>query len=333
MQKFIFVICFVAVAITSARAQSRKQTAHFSQYQHYYNPSLTGFEGGALKTLYRNQWTGFEDAPKTLLASAEFDLNGIRVKRKGYQLNKPSHDLDYFKSISAKHALGITLMHDQFGPAKETQVALSYGSGVRLSEKLSLRWGTAVTYSSHRLDGNSLTVDQESDPKYLNLLGHNNRMSKADLNLGLALSAAKFYVGYAIQDVTKGKLLSGGDDYLRDFYAIKHIAQAGYRTSITDQFGVTVNTIYQYDSNEAATIEGQLKAVYQDMFWAGGGYRSNQAYSFLGGIRLNQLSIHYAYESPVQDARYISKSTNEVAITYSLKQKETAKNRKQITLW
>ena len=315
----------------AAGAQSRKHIAGFSQFQQYYNPSLTGFEGSSVKTLYRNQWTGFEDAPKTILATAELDLGEIGNK-KGYRLENPENG-DYFKSISARHALGFSVLHDQFGPSSETQLFLSYGSAVRLSEKVSMRWGTALTYSSNRLDGNSLTVDQENDPRYANLLGQNNRIGKADLNLGIALSGAKFYVGYAMQDVTKGKLLTTGDDYLEDFYTRKHIVQAGYRTHLTEQLDITLNSIYQYDTNQAATVEGQLKVVYQNTFWAGGGYRNNQAYNLTAGVRLKQLSIHYAYETPVQEARHISKATNEIALTYTLKPLAGPNAGRHILLW
>ncbi|GAB3203146.1 type IX secretion system PorP/SprF family membrane protein [Pontibacter aydingkolensis] len=315
----------------NAMAQNRKQMASFSQYQQYFNPAFTGFEGSVVQTLYRNQWTGFEDAPKTILATAELDLKSIG-DTKGYKFDSQG-DGDYLKSISAKHAIGLSVLHDQFGPSKETQLFLSYGSAVRLSESLSMRWGTALTYSSQFLDGNRLTVDQENDPKYTNLLGHSNRIGKADINLGMALSAEKFYVGYAMQDITKGKLLTTGDGYLKGFYTRKHIVQAGYRTHITNQLGMTVNGIYQYDSDQAATIEGQVKAVYQNLLWIGAGYRNDVAYNLTAGIRLNQLSLHYAYETPVQDARYISKATNEVALVYSLRKLKGEDTGKQFLLW
>ncbi|MEJ8800598.1 PorP/SprF family type IX secretion system membrane protein [Pontibacter sp. H249] len=330
MNRIILVAsCLVALCL-GAQAQSQKQMVNFSQFQQYFNPSLTGFEGSALKTLYRNQWTGFEDAPKTILATAELDINSVGVE-KGYRYKKNGNN--YLNGISAKQALGLTVLHDQFGPSKETQLFLSYGSGIRLSETLSLRWGTALTYHSQRLDGNSLTVDQQNDPRYANILGNTNRMSKADLNLGISVSSAKFYAGYAMQDITKGKLIRTGDDYLQDFYTQKHIVQAGYRTPVTEQLGLIFNGIYQYDTRQDNFLEGQLKAVYKSLLWAGVGYRNNTAYSFTGGVRVNQLRIHYAYETPIQDSRYISKPTNEIALTYSFFNLKSEGANKQILFW
>ena len=331
MQRFILIYCCVLLLTFTAEAQHHKQLGCFSQFQQYYNPSLTGFNGSAVKTLYRNQWTGFEDAPKTLLATAELDLKNLK-HGKGYRFGKQDYE-DYLKSISARHALGIAVSHDKFGPSKETALALSYGAGIRISETLSLRWGTALTYQQRMLDGNSLSVDQENDPRYANMLGRRNRMGKVDLDVGLALSAAKFYVGYALQNASKGKLLTTGDDYLDDFYTRRHMLQAGFRTLVSSNIGVILSGNYQYDTKHDGMLEGQLKAVYRNMFWAGGGYRNKTAYSLLGGVRINQLNIHYTYESPVADARYMNKVTNEIALSYTLRKIKQDTGSQQLGLW
>ncbi|WP_266204809.1 PorP/SprF family type IX secretion system membrane protein [Pontibacter kalidii] len=316
MTRFILWVCLVMI-VGGAQAQNRKQLANFPQYKHYFNPSLTGHEGSVLRSIYRNQWTGFEDAPKTIMASAELDLQKLGKSSNTF-FNGRSAPREAGTEISARHGLGLTLFHDQFGPARETQAALSYGAAVRLSEGLSLRWGTALSYTFHRLDGNSLTVDQENDPRFSHLLGGENRSGRADIALGLSLTAANFYVGYAMLDVTEGKLASSGGDYLNDFYARRHVGQIGYRQGITDVLGLTVNGIYQHDNIYKSTLEGQVKAVYDNLFWVSGGYRNNLAYTLGAGLRLNQLAIGYTYETPTQEAKAIDKATNEVSLSYHL---------------
>ncbi|WP_439883360.1 PorP/SprF family type IX secretion system membrane protein [Pontibacter sp. MBLB2868] len=331
MKKLILAL-FMILMVCQAKAQSRKQIANFSQYQHYYNPSLTGFNGSVLKTFYRNQWTGFEDAPKTIFASAELDMQQIGNKSRGFNVSNREAK-DYQQSLNPKHSLGLAILHDQFGPSRETQLFLSYGAGIRLSEKLNLRWGTALTYNSNKLDGNSLTVDQENDPKYRDVLGHSNAISKVDLNLGLALSSYNFYLGYAMQDVTEGKFITSGDDFLSGLYNRRHVAQAGYRAGISDQLGFALNGIYQYDKQNHGSAEAQVKAIYNNTFWVGGGYRIDQAYNMAAGIRLDQLSFGYTYESPVQESQTIRKATNELTISYNLISFKKAKQNKQGMIW
>ncbi|GAA4438023.1 hypothetical protein GCM10023188_32890 [Pontibacter saemangeumensis] len=329
MKKFILSISLILYMI-GVQAQNRKQIAGFTQFKQFYNPSLTGYEGSVVRSLYRNQWTGFEDAPKTLLATGEIDVQMLGKRNNGYRFNGNGRD---DLEVGAKHALGLTLLYDQFGPSKESQVGLSYGSGIRLSEGLRMRWGTALTYRMQRLDGSSLTVDQENDPRYTEVLGNSNRSGSMDLNIGLALTAARYYIGYGMQDVTAGSVVSTGDDFLNEMYTRKHVVQAGYRANITGQFGFTLNGIYQYDSLLKSTVEGQVKAVYQNMFWVGGGYRNDQAYNLGAGLNLDQLYIGYAYETPFQEARAINKATNEITLAYKLLSGKSKRQSEQPLLW
>lgn len=331
MKKYIIAIAAILSAL-GVQAQSRKHIANFSLFQQYYNPALTGYEGSMLKTFYRNQWTGFENAPKTIFASAELDLADLG-NWKQQNLLKTQREDSYSRQLGAKHAFGLALLNDQFGAFSENQLFLSYGSRVQLSEEVSLRWGTAVTFSSQRLDGNKLTIDQENDPQYNDLLSHNNRLSKLDLNFGLMLTADKYYVGYAMQDVGEEGLLMAGDDYLKGMYTRKHVVQAGYRTAITEQVGVIVNSIYQYDDKLKETVEVQAKGVYQNTFWVGGGYRKDLAYTLNAGVRLDQLKIGYVYEAPTSDAKAIGRSTNEIILSFNLLPVKYPKYSKSVNIW
>jgi type IX secretion system PorP/SprF family membrane protein len=330
MKKIVLTIALVA-SVLGADAQNRKHVANFSLFQQYFNPALTGYEGSMVKTYYRNQWTGFEDAPKTIFASAELDLADLNAWKKDDVLRSSQQD-GYDRQQGAKHAFGLAVMNDRFGPFTENQVQLSYGTRVRLSESLSLRWGTAFTYSAQQLDASRLVTDQESDPEFSNFNGQSAKVGKFDLNMGLMLTAENFYLGYAMQDITKGKM-STGDDYLNDAFPQQHVVQAGVRAAVSEQVGLVANGLYRYDERLKETMEGQLKAVYQNMFWVGGGYRRDLAYSFNGGVRLSQLKIGYTYEMPTADARYLDKATNEVMVTYNLIPVKFPKYGKKVSIW
>lgn len=331
MKKVVLTIAF-ALSVLGLQAQNRKHVANFSLFQQYFNPALTGYEGSMLKTYYRSQWSGYEDAPKTIFASAELDLADIREWKSSNRLKTQQQD-SYSRQAGGTHAFGLAVLRDEFGPFYETQLQLSYGSRVRLSEKLALRWGAAATFSANRLDGNKLTVDDETDSYYQEYIGNTQRSSKADVNLGLMLTSDNFYVGYAMQDVLAGKAINGGDDYLDGTYARQHVAQAGYRTALSDQFGLVANAIYRYDEYLDETVEGQLKGVYANTLWASAGYRKDQAYTFGAGARLNQFKVGYVYEAPVQDARHIGQSTNEVTLTYNLISVKYPKFGRKVTMW
>lgn len=106
---------------------------------------------------------------------------------------------------------------------------------------------------------------------------------------------------------------------MKDAYTRKHIGQAGFRTAMTEQLGLIVNGLYQYDEQLKGTVEGQVKLVYNDLLWVGGGYRNDQAFHVGAGLHYRQFRITYAYESPIQEARSIGRSTNEIGLAYTLR--------------
>lgn len=308
MKKFIL-LAILVVVVWSVKAQSRKHLASFSQFGQYFNPAMTGLEGSQLKALYRDQWTGFQDAPRTLFISGEFDL----ASRK-----QTASQADEATTLGAKNAFGLSLLHDSFGPYRENQLFLSYSSQVRLSQKLSLRAGSAVTYNNIYLDYMDLTLDQTNDPELQDLMNsNNNKINKVDVNVGLTLTAENYYMGYALQDAAEGKLTAKGD-YLNRAFPRQHIIQAGYRKALSEQFGLVVNGLYRYDSKLKENLEGQVKGVFNNAFWVGAGYRKDLAYTITAGVRLNQVKLGYNYESVTGDARQMRNgNSNELVLTYN----------------
>ncbi len=327
--KKILLILFVCTSTGGVQAQSRKQIANFSLVSQYFNPALTGQEGSVLKSIYRNQWTGFEDAPQTLLISAEVDLADVTTWKNDQEPTQKSSD----QYLGAKNAIGLSLLRDTFGPYRQTQLFLNYSSRVQLSEKLSLRAGAAVTCDATSLDQTKLSLDVTSDPKYQNLFASDNtKTNKVDVNAGVMLMAEDYYMGYAMQDAAKGKISSGSNE-LGNTFTTQHVIQAGYRKGFSDQFGIITNGIYRYDVKLKETIEGQVKGVFNNAFWAGVGYRKDLAYSFMGGMRFNQVKIGYTYETTTGKASRMNEGSNEIVLTYNLMRVNYKGLGKKITIW
>jgi len=329
MKKFSIIVLILLSAL-GVKAQSRKNIAHFSLLQHYFNPALTGYEGSILKTFFRDQWTGFDQAPRTIFASGELDLNQLKAIKNG---TSAEPETAYRLGSNGSHAFGLSLLLDQFGPLQQNQVNISYGTGVRLSEKFSLRLGGALTYEASKLNPGKMTLDGENDPEYTDLMmSDNNQAKKMDGNIGLVLTAKDYYLGYAMQDIARGQVISN-TDVLQNMYPRQHVVQAGYRKGLTDQFGLVVNGIYRYDNKVKETLEGQLKGVFNNTFWAGAGYRNDLAVTFLGGVQINQFRVGYVREITSGKAKGMNSGTNELVFTYNLIPVKVEKQTRKISIW
>jgi type IX secretion system PorP/SprF family membrane protein len=323
MKKCFLILSFV-ITVLGLQAQNRKQVAQFSLFQQYFNPALTGYEGSMVKTFYRDQFTGFDDAPRTFFLSGEMNLAHLRGRMTPAQARQ-------LELAPVKNAVGMVILRDHFGPFQETQLHASYGSRVRITRTMSLRAGLALAYQLNRLNPDKVVVDNLNDPEYQQLfMADNNQTHKLDVNAGLMLTDKNFYVGYAIQDLAKGKL-TAGEQYHQSTYPLHHVVQGGYRRGFTKEFGLVFNGIYRYDSKLNSTVEAQVKGVWDNTFWAGAGYRHNQAFTFIGGLRIDQFRLGYAREIVTGKAGGINAGTNEVMLTYHLVDLKFAK--KVLSTW
>jgi type IX secretion system PorP/SprF family membrane protein len=197
MKKTLTILLILALSST-LNAQSRKYISQFSHLQGYYNPALTGYEGSMFRGMVRNQWAGWEGAPRTYFGSVEIDFGQMRGQTTG--------------DILGKNAAGISVLHDQFGAFAETEFVAGYASRIQIAEQTNLRLGAGMSYRSIRLDGNNMTTEQADDPKLTEYIGSFSNMSVVDFNLGMALTHPNYYVSYAMHHVNQGAI-SRGDDF------------------------------------------------------------------------------------------------------------------------
>lgn len=325
--KKIYVLSLLLLVSLNLLAQSRKQSANFPLFKQYFNPALTGFEGSAINSLYRSQWSSVEGAPTTFYLSTE--LNMADLKEWKASNNDEREDKALIKS-KASHAFGLSFLKDAFGPYFEHQIYLSYSSSLKITKSISLRAGTSITYNMEGMNASKMSLEQSNDPFVMQYM-QNSKNGRMDINLGLMLAGEHFYLGYALHDATKGQ---GNLDREMTFivYDYKHIIQGGYRAQLSEQFGLVVNGLYQYDQQRGGSPEGQLKGVFQNKFWVGAGYRNQLAYSFNLGLRLQNLQVGYAFEVPTGKAQ-LAMQTNELMLSYQLGGRGDHHLGKSLTIW
>lgn len=326
MEKTILIVLALFLYSVS-HAQNRKYASNFPIFQQYYNPAFTGFRGSVIKSYYRNQWMGFDGAPKTLFISGEINLADDVKKREFVgEVGQP------VIKAGIQHAIGLSVLHDTFGPFVENQIFASYKSLVNLTKKVRLQAGAAIAYHAQTLDGSKLTFEEASDPLLQNYVNQTSRSGRIDFNIGAALSGQDFYAGYAMQNI-RGSFRDNKTDFFKNNSNMNFSLQGGYRSVVSDKVGLIFNGLFRFDSQLKETIEGQVNGVFYNTAWLGVGYRSSLAYSLNVGFRMNQLQIGYAYEVPAGQAQMTSSGTNEIMVTYDLKKIIYPRLTRQMSIW
>nr|MBI1229542.1 type IX secretion system membrane protein PorP/SprF [Cytophagales bacterium] len=312
--KLIYLLFILVTSSSAVFGQSRKYIAQFSHMQSYFNPALTGYEGSSFRGLVRNQWAGFEGAPMTYFGSLEVDI------------------ADFAKGSDAdKNALGINILHDEFGAFVETELIASYASRIMIDEKTAVRLGVGVNYNRIQLDGNNLTTEQSNDPKINQYLNGFANMQVLDFNIGMALTHPNYYISYTVHNVNQGAISSG--DTFSDRKPRIGIVQAGYRNAMSDDLALATNFMFRSQADLPDNIEFNFKILMMNKIWLGAGHRVQYANNFQLGIVLPIMRIGYVYELPMAKSYLLPNSTHEFLTVIPLFKKNSRSDKKEVLIW
>jgi len=318
MKKCICIIVFLTgLGLSHAHAQTQKYISSFSHFQSYYNPALTGYQGSTVRGFVRNQWSGIQGAPKTYFISTELDFAELSGQKD--------------PGLTGKNAMSLNLLQQTYGAFWETEVTLGYASRIRLSQHLNLRLGAGINYQAIRLDGNSLTTQEQNDPTLGRYLGQFSTLRVVDFNLGIALTHASYYVSYGVHRVNGGKISSG--DKFMDGYPAASIIQAGYRNAISPDVAVIVNGLYRSRKNLTDTFEFNFKALFLDRLWLGMGHRVDDATNAQLGILTKRLRLGYVFEFPMAGSYRLKGNTHEFTAVFNLFADNKRTPSQQVVMW
>ncbi|MDN3671080.1 type IX secretion system membrane protein PorP/SprF [Echinicola jeungdonensis] len=318
MKKLVYIFIIISmIGSGETLAQSRKYISQFNFFQSYFNPGLTGYEGSAVRGFVRNQWGGFEGAPKTMFFSAELDFAELQGREN--------------PALMGKNAASVNLLFDNYGAFRETSLILGYASRIRLTEKHNLRMGAGINYTSVRLDGASLTVEQQNDDLLGQYMNGFSDMQILDFNLGLALSHEKYYLSYAMHQVNGGNI-SKGDEFLEG-RPINYIVQAGYREALSNDLSVIGNFFFRKQKDLPDNIEFNLKALMKDKLYVGLGHRVDYASNIQAGFLLKNVRLGYVYEFPTNRSFHLPGNTHEFMAIFHLFRTNERKYPEEVLIW
>ncbi|WP_143960806.1 PorP/SprF family type IX secretion system membrane protein [Litoribacter populi] len=307
------IMCFVK---ENSIAQSRKHISQFSFFQSYYNPGLTGYEGSTLRGFVRNQWGGFQGAPKTMFFSGEFDFAELAGNHNA--------------ALTGKNAASVNLLYDSYGAFNETELMLGYATRIRLSHEHNLRLGAGVNYMNVRLDGTALSTEQQSDETLVGYLGSFADMQILDFNIGIALTHENYYLSYGMHNVNRGRF-SQGDNFM-DGRPVSYIVQAGFRGKLSENIGLIGNAFFREQEGVPYNLEANAKALFMNKLWLGVGHRLNYAHNFQTGFVMQNLRLGYVYELPVNRSFMMGGTIHEFMVIFHLFEGKDLSGR-QISIW
>lgn len=271
-------------------AQQMPVYSNYLLNDYAFNPAVAGSHNFIQANLnYRNQWVGFEGAPKTYMAS----IYGPFRK-------------------SEKVALGGMISTDVTGLLQRTGGYFTYAYHVKLNDYWKLGMGLSAGAMQYRVRlYDARLYDQDDD------LLNGSLISKIvyDLNAGLYLYRRNIFLGVSGYHAANNKI---DISHSRSRLTPHLYATAGYTIRMSKSLGLQVAALAKYNEPIGLQPEFSMRAIYLKKFWLGASYRMDDAYSaMIGFVCLERITVGYAYDIPFSGLKQYTSGSHEVMITYS----------------
>lgn len=159
--------CVLSLTVFS---QTNTRFSQFNVAKGLINPGATGVEARiSAEMLYRSQWSGQKGAPST------FGFNGA------YEIN-------------SSHAVGLSVINDQVGIAKSTEIRAGYAYRIYINDEQFVGLGANLGVQNVVNDYASVFLVNQNDPAF----SQSYNQWRFNAGFGIYYNGPYMYFGYAI---------------------------------------------------------------------------------------------------------------------------------------
>lgn len=290
-------ILFMALFLCIGWNASAQQDPMFTMYMHNpvaINPAYAGSRGTLnMVAMHRQQWVGLDGAPKTLTLSVNSPFIGYNV------------------------GIGLSLIHDEIGPVKQTGIYADYSYHLKISSGTKLAFGLKGGVNMYDVNLLNLLGSQNDD--HLVLYGA-RKMFLPNFGIGSYLYSDRFYVGFSIPKMLQNSLSDNKNTLTYVNREERHLfITGGFVVDLAENIKLKPSTTIRAVTGSPVSAEFTGSLLLHDRLWLGAMYRLGDSFGGLVKFDLtNQLSIGYSYDLTQSALRAYNQGTHEVFISYDV---------------
>jgi type IX secretion system PorP/SprF family membrane protein len=315
VKRAIFYISLVIILGCSGQLVAQ-QLPLYSQYVlngFMVNPSMAGYDGyTSFNTTARQQWLGFYQAPRTYSASWQTRL----LKRSYRVINRDVKSRNRLKqSTQGRVGLGAYLINDVNANVARTGASFSYAYHIFMNNR-QLSFGLAAKAFQYRINSGNLTFGEEGDPV---LDGNFKTVAYSpDFDFGMFFQDPNYFVGVSISNLMQSAVRIGGNE-IAGFQTYRHYwVMGGYRFNVSQNIDIEPATLLKTTENWNPQGDFTVKVYYDELFWGGLSYRTNQSVILLLGVRIDNLYFGYSFDWAFSEIGHFNYGSHEITLSVKL---------------
>ena len=295
MKKVNILFIFLVLILQPVLSQQDPLSSHYMFNTLTYNPGVAGTSGMICATaLNRQQWVGFEGAPKTTLFNICAPINLFSIKS-GVGLIVESDNIGFDKDINLS---GVYSYLMDMGQGK-LGIGLSLGM---MNKTLNPTWEIPQDDTHTPASGDPLIPESKES------------FVAFDAGLGFYYKADKYYASLSVTHINQPKInFTKGLSYVSRHYYLT----AGYTLQLPNPSLELIPSFFAFSDGKATQFTVTSLLRYNKKAWGGVSYRAGDSLIGMVGFELyNGIRIGYAYDFTVSDIRKTSSGSHEFMVNY-----------------
>lgn len=290
MKHYIFIVLLFGNMLFKAQ-----QDAQYNLYQFnpiLINPAYAGAKDVlSVNASVRNQWSGFDGAPRTACLSGHMPLMKKNI------------------------GVGMTIISDKMGPRNVTGAYANFAYILKLDRKTKLSFGLGAGYNRYQFNYNKLSFISAEVPVDLSQTQNHGAL---DINAGVYLKGSTYFAGLSASHLTKPSLYEFADGNSNNFaYRLRnHLFFTAGKAFVIDDNVVFAPTILVKNVTNTTSFDINFNVFLYQKVWVGLFLRGGYGPGFLAQYYVsNKLKIGYSYDTGLKDARRLG-AAHEVMIGF-----------------
>lgn len=290
MKKSLLIITNVIFTLIGTTLYGQ-QDPHFTQYFDntlFVNPAYAGSRGMLNITgIHREQWVGFDGRPRSSTLSIHSPLS--------------------YESIG----LGITAVHDEVGPLKQTMIYGDFSYSLRFKKERKLSFGLKGGMNIVTIGTSSLQTTDANDP---NLLQNVRNNILPNFGFGILYHSPRFFIGVSTPKILETSYDGTSSTKMerRHYFGI-----IGGVIKLNETLKLRPTAQLKLTENAPMSLDMSLAAIINERIWIGAMYRWDAAFGAFLQFQISpQFKVGLASDFGTQKIRSYNSGTFEIMLSY-----------------
>lgn len=304
---YIAILVLLLLGTYSGKAQQDPQYTQYMYNTQVVNPGYAGSKDVlSFGLLGRTQWVNFEGAPKT-----------------------GTFTIDTPIGLMENMGLGLSIVHDEIGPATESNINIDYAYRISTSETGKLSFGIKAGIDVLDVDFSKLNIPIEGQGDIFE--NNIDNQLQPQIGAGVYYYTNKFYAGLSVPNflTTKHFDESNIDTIVNDPSSVAgqttaaerlhYFFIAGYVFDLSDNLKFKPATLVKAVNGSPLQWDFSANFLINEKFTLGASYRWSAALSAMAGFQVSEaIFIGLGYDYQTTDLETYSDGSYEIMIRFDI---------------